>query len=73
MTVPPRISSESIDVLSTSSHSEVRRLSVQVIDGTVVISGQVSSYYHKQVAQEAVRKAKHDSKLLNLVHVGSAS
>ena len=73
MTVPPRFSTDSIDILLNSTHSEVRRLSVKLIDDMIVISGRVSCYYHKQIAQEAILKAKGDIKLVNLVQVVSES
>ncbi|PNY34806.1 hypothetical protein C2E31_21400 [Rhodopirellula baltica] len=38
-----------------SGPTELRQASVIVTDGVVTILGNVSSFYHKQVAQEAVR------------------
>lgn len=56
-------------VLSESPLPELRRLVVTVTDGEVVLSGRVSSYYLKQVAQETVRFAASDRKLVNRVQV----
>ena len=40
--------------LSTSPISELRELRVDRCDAGLVIAGRVSSYYHKQLAQEVV-------------------
>lgn len=44
-----------LEVLGQAGSSELRRVQVQVVDGKVVLFGRVTSYYHKQVAQESVR------------------
>lgn len=41
--------------LCNSPVSELRDLRVDHREGTLVISGTVSSFYHKQLAQEVVR------------------
>jgi osmotically-inducible protein OsmY len=41
--------------LASSPICELRNLRVSQQNGTLLISGVVSSYYHKQLAQEAVR------------------
>jgi len=41
--------------LSSSPIYELRDLQVEQREGTLLISGSVSSYYHKQLAQEVVR------------------
>jgi len=41
--------------LSSSPIYELRDLQVEQRAGTLLISGSVSSYYHKQLAQEVVR------------------
>ena len=56
-------------VLSESPMPELRRLAVTATDDEVVLSGRVSSYYLKQLAQEAVRCAIGDRKLVNKVQV----
>ena len=48
---------------------EVRRLSVVTTDEFVVLTGTVSTYYLKQVAQETVRSGVRSRKLLNRVVV----
>ncbi len=41
--------------LRNSPVSELRELRVDQCEGALVISGTVSSFYHKQLAQEVVR------------------
>lgn len=55
--------------LSTSPLPELRRLVVHESDEEVVITGRVSSYYMKQLAQEAVRSVIGPRRLLNRVVV----
>jgi len=47
----------------------LRHLDVAETDDEVVISGRVSSYYYKQLAQEAVMAALGDRRLKNNVMV----
>jgi hypothetical protein len=42
-------------VLCSSPISELRDLRIEQQDGSLLIFGSVSSFYHKQLAQEAVR------------------
>ncbi|HET6574128.1 MAG TPA: BON domain-containing protein [Fimbriiglobus sp.] len=56
-------------VLSASPMPELRRLVVTASENEVVITGRVSSYYLKQLAQESVRGAVGVRKLLNRVEV----
>jgi hypothetical protein len=55
--------------LSASPLPELRRLVVHTSEQEVVITGRVSSYYMKQLAQESVRCAIGCRKLLNRVVV----
>ena len=55
--------------LSASPMPELRRLSVQTNDQEVILTGRVSSYYLKQMAQESVRGSVGRRKLLNRVEV----
>lgn len=53
-----------------SSHSiELRRLLCEMRDRTLIIRGQVSSYYLKQLAQETVRSLAGESKIVNRLEV----
>lgn len=56
-------------VLSSSPMPELRRLDVEASDDAVVLSGRVSSFYLKQMAQECVRTAAAGRKLVNRVEV----
>jgi hypothetical protein len=40
-------------------------------DGTLVLQGEVPSYYHKQVAQEAIRKVHSVQTIVNQIEVWS--
>jgi hypothetical protein len=56
-------------VLSSSPIPQLRRLRVESTDVEVVITGQVPSYYLKQLAQETVRPALGTRRLQNRVEV----
>jgi hypothetical protein len=60
---------EPADALTSSPIGQLRRLIVIADDSQVVITGQVSSYYLKQMAQETVRPVLGDRLLLNHVEV----
>ena len=63
------LSPEPADALTSSPLGQLRRLVVICDDTKVVITGQVSSYYLKQMAQETVRPALGARTLLNRVEV----
>lgn len=65
----PTLVFEPTEILSLSPLPQLRRLAVVANDEEVVITGQVPSYYFKQLAQEAVRPALGERRLLNLVEV----
>jgi hypothetical protein len=69
--VIPVLVCEPTDVLTTSPLPQLRRLVVTATPGEVIITGRVSSYYLKQLAQEALRPTLGDRRLLNLVEVGN--
>jgi hypothetical protein len=70
MIAAPVLSSPTPEVvLSTSPMPELRRLVVTSSDYEVVITGRVSSYYLKQLAQESLRGTVGPRKLLNRVEV----
>jgi osmotically-inducible protein OsmY len=56
-------------VLASSPMPELRRLDVEASDEVVVLSGRVSSFYLKQMAQECVKTATAGRKLVNRVEV----
>ncbi len=44
------------EALSTNPHLFGRKLGLEAEEGTVVLKGVVSSYFEKQMAQEAIRR-----------------
>ena len=60
---------EPTSVLNTSPLPQLRRLSVTTTDHEVVITGRVTSYYMKQLAQESIRSVLGARRLLNHVEV----
>jgi hypothetical protein len=61
--------SRASQALRRSPLPALRKLSLEETDGVVVISGRVSSYYLKQLAQEAVMPALDGRELRNRVAV----
>jgi osmotically-inducible protein OsmY len=58
-------------ILQNSPLPQLRRLKVVVNDQEVIISGTVTSYYMKQLAQEALRPSIGRRRLINRVEVQS--
>jgi hypothetical protein len=73
MNACPSPSTEPSEVLTASPLPQLRRLVVTTTDDEVVITGRVSSYYMKQLAQETIRGALGDRRLLNQVEVVGAN
>lgn len=65
------VTQAAIAILSKSSIRELRHLQVDGVANELQLSGEVSSFYHKQLAQEAVRRVAGDMQVVNLVHVGA--
>ncbi len=42
--------------LANHSHLPLRRMKVEAHEGRVILKGTVGSYYHKQMAQEMLRR-----------------
>jgi len=55
--------------LASSPIYELRDLRVEDQGGTLLISGAVSSYYHKQLAQEVVRSVCEGIEVSNSIRV----
>jgi hypothetical protein len=55
--------------LTNSPFYELRQLLVEQRDGTLLISGCVSSFYYKQLAQEVVRSVCANIEINNTVSV----
>jgi osmotically-inducible protein OsmY len=58
--------------LRTSTHQSLRTVQCEHHEGVLVLRGRVSCYYHKQLAQEAVRNVRGVEVILNLVEVVEA-
>jgi osmotically-inducible protein OsmY len=57
------------EVLANSAIRELRQLRVDGNETELKLSGQVRSFYHKQLAQETVRRVAGGMQLVNRVHV----
>ena len=55
--------------LADSPVYELRNLNVEQREGKLIIIGSVSSFYHKQLAQEVVRSVCRDSEIHNAILV----
>jgi osmotically-inducible protein OsmY len=55
--------------LVNSPFYELRGLQVQERGRTLLISGCVTSFYHKQLAQEVVRSVCSDTEVINTIRV----
>jgi hypothetical protein len=69
MNACPSPATEPSDALTASPLPQLRRLVVTATDDEVVITGRVSSYYLKQLAQETIRSVLGERRLLNQVEV----
>jgi hypothetical protein len=69
MPLSPVISPSAAETLHQSSHPALRELSVEESDVVIVISGVVTSYYLKQLAQETLRPIRGRRQLENRVIV----
>lgn len=59
-------------LLQNSSHFELRRVDCSFAEGTATLSGRVSSFYLKQVAQTIVQQSAHVEQVDNQLHVASS-
>jgi hypothetical protein len=69
MNACPPPPTEPAEVLTASPLPQLRRLVVRATPDEIVITGRVSSYYMKQLAQEALRPTLGDRRLVNDVEV----
>ncbi|TWU19709.1 BON domain-containing protein [Allorhodopirellula heiligendammensis] len=58
-----------VSVLARSAVSELRRIEVTESDQSIYLSGRVRSFYHKQLAQEAIRPVAAGRQVFNRVDV----
>ncbi len=63
------VTQAAIAILANSSVRELRHLRVDESANQLQLSGSVSSFYHKQLAQETVRTVAAGMQLVNRVHV----
>lgn len=66
-----RLKTRARSALKNSPIFELRDVNVEQQGETIVLTGIVSSYYYKQLAQEAVRSAlrNHDLEVVNRIEV----
>jgi hypothetical protein len=57
------------ELLSNSNYTPLRQLNCRVLGGVVEISGRVSSFYLKQLAQAAILRLHPEGRVRNLVEV----
>lgn len=69
MTVMSEVQPRAQAALCNSPFYELRELQVEPREDALMISGCVSSFYHKQLAQEAVRSVGTGIKVVNSIHV----
>ncbi len=55
--------------LRSSPFYELRELQVEPVQDCLLISGAVSSFYYKQLAQEVVRSVCREIDVVNSIHV----
>lgn len=58
-----------VEELAAMGYAPLKQLRCGFRDGTLTLRGQVSSYYHKQLAQEAVRRLSGIRAIVNEVTV----
>lgn len=68
---PSVLVAEPSELLTSSPLPQLRRLVVTVSEGEVVITGRVSSFYFKQLAQETLRPSIGRRRILNRVEVAA--
>lgn len=63
------VATQAAHALKKSSHPALRGLCVEGTDGSLIISGKVTSYYLKQLAQETIMSVREGMQLVNKVDV----
>lgn len=69
MSGSPLLAPEPAEILTSSPLPQLRRLVVTTNEREVVITGRVSSFYFKQLAQESIRPSIGCRRILNRVEV----
>jgi osmotically-inducible protein OsmY len=57
------------DALTTSPHVPSHQVVVEAVDGRIVLKGSVTTFFQKQMAQEAVRRVDGVEQIDNLLQV----
>lgn len=70
-TTQQHVEQAAIAVLANSSVRELRQLRVDGSSNKLELSGQVRSFYHKQLAQETVRAVADGMQVVNQVNVSA--
>lgn len=65
----PSVVTQAAHALRRSLHPALRRLRVETDDQALIISGRVTSYYLKQLAQETIMPVRGELELVNRVNV----
>ena len=65
-----RVAAEAGRCLRASPYMIVRKMSCEYREGVLLLRGRVASYYHKQVAQEAVARLEGVVEVVNEIEVG---
>jgi hypothetical protein len=65
----PSVVTQAAHALRRSLHPALRRLRVETNDQALIISGRVTSYYLKQLAQETIMPVRGELELVNRVNV----
>lgn len=60
------------DALTTNPHVPSKNVRVEAADGRVVLKGSVSTFFQKQMAQEAIRRLDGVEQIDNLLQVNWA-
>jgi osmotically-inducible protein OsmY len=63
------VSQVAVHLLKRSSYPCVRTVSCECERGAVLLRGRVRCYYHKQLAQEAVRRLEGVAQVVNEIEV----
>ena len=66
---PPSVERAAQKRLAKTGYRSLGSVRCQFHDGTMTLRGSVPSYYHKQVAQEALRSTEHVTQVVNNLEV----
>lgn len=66
----PKVAEAANECLRNSPYRALRGISCECEQGVVFLRGRLPSFYHKQLAQEAVGRVPGVSQVINEIHVG---